>query len=115
MIFEIPTNPNGEAAFEQRTNLEGDDFIFRFWYNEREDRWFVDLYDDTRSLIAGGVKLIPTANLFEVLTDDRAPAGRVGVFDRYSAGDAPRTARAPGFADLGSRVLVLYYDTAEGP
>lgn len=112
-ILEIPTDPKGESAFEQRTALDGQDYIFRFWHNQREDRWYMDLFDAERSPIATGRKLVSNTNLIDCISDDRVPPGVIVAFDRHSYGDAPRPAITAGLLDLGERVLLLYFDADE--
>lgn len=112
-MLQIPTSPSGESAFEQRTALEGSDFIFRFWYSQREARWYMDLFDDARSAIATGVKLVPNTDLLSGLNDARRPAGVIMVYDTLSGGSSPITPVSPGLLDLGLRHLVLYSPSAE--
>jgi len=113
-VEEIPTNTAGEGALEQRTTLDGADYIFRFWLNQRESRWYFDLYDAERSLIAGGIKIVPNIDLLDrVRSDSRRPPGVIMAHDILSGGNAPRTAISPGPDDLGDRVKLLYFDAAE--
>jgi hypothetical protein len=113
-IEEIPTGGSGEGALEQRTTLDGADFIFRFWLNQRESRWYLDLYDADRSLIAGGIKIRPNIDLLDRLRHDaRRPPGVIMALDVLSQGASPRTAISPGPDDLGDRVKLLYVDAAE--
>lgn len=113
-IEAIPTGFAGEGGAEQRTTLDGEDYIFRFWLNQRESRWFFDLYDADRVLIAGGIKIVPNIDLLDrVRSDSRRPPGVIMALDVLSKGESPRTPISPGPDDLGDRVQLLYFDAEE--
>lgn len=85
-----------------RTTLDGVDFIVRLDYQERWDRWLLDLLTLDETVIIAGVRLmsqwLPLAGLVSPLR----PAGSLYVYN--TAGDDP-----PGFSDLGRHVKLIYF------
>jgi hypothetical protein len=89
-----------------RATLNGLEYVLRFDYSQREDRWFFSLYDSTGSPIRKGVKITSgTSALRLARYDDRTPKGVLMFADTASS-----SVQAPGFADLGRRVSLVYLE-----
>lgn len=103
-MIQIDTLTDGTTAYDQRTELDGEEWLLTFRWNGRLDRWFlsIDALDGTPVLTGAGIGLRLPLNR-------RAVGGPPGVFFALSetAQDDP-----PGLLELGARVK-LYYLTAE--
>lgn len=108
MPLLIPTRE--EPYYQQRTRLEGRDYVLSFAYNEREARWYLTIADEAESPIATGIKLIANWPLLRPHKwDPRCPAGELNVAD--ISGDAS----PPTLLELGEskRCELLYWTSAE--
>lgn len=75
----IPT-AQGVPYYSVRTTLDGRDFGLRFRWNQREERWYLDLRDGAGSLIAAGMKLVCNWPLLRYKKwDPRTPPGELVV------------------------------------
>jgi len=53
----IPT-VQGEAFYSIRTRLDGSDYNLRFAWNERADRWHLDIADEANIPLVTGIKIM---------------------------------------------------------
>lgn len=103
----IPTVA-GEPYYTLRTRLDGREYNFRFAWNERETRWYMDVLTTAGEPLAVGIKLVANWPLLRFYQwDDRLPPGELVVVDL--AGDGS----PPGLYDLaiGSRCELTYVPT----
>ncbi len=125
MILVVPTT-SAHPDYTQRTSLDGREYVLRFIYNEREQRWYLDLFDGDETPLALGLKLVANWNLLRRETDARLPPGELyaidlsGTVDEQAAVDLDtvrilQIARDPGRDDLGAdgRVALVYLDAEE--
>ncbi len=114
MATEIIPTSQEFATYEQRTALDGTDYIFSFQWNQREGRWYLDLLSENRAALVCGLKLEPNQNLLRVPVGVGLPPGWLAILDFQSLGSAtPRDARAPGFEELGRRVKLVYTEAED--
>lgn len=108
-VHVIPTDPPTDArAWSQLTTLDGRVYLLEFEWSSRAAHWFISLSTSEGDPIATGVKVVADWPLFRLASwDDRAPPGAVVALD--TSGES----RDPGFADLGDRVVLVYYDEEE--
>ena len=106
MQFTIPLSP-GVPFFRQRTQLDGRDYLLSFFWNEREEAWYLQLDDEAGVPIAAGIKLVLDWPLIGRVADARRPPGSLMAVD--PSGNPAR----PGLQDLGTRVQLVYADAAE--
>lgn len=102
----LPLTGSAEIPdYEQRTSLDGRDYIFRFRWNQREAAWYFDISDHDDALIVAGLKAIIGWPLLRLVTDARRPPGELMFFSTTPGGD-------PGLDDLGpqKRVQLVYFD-----
>ena len=86
MAVEIPIEETG-PHIEQVTDLEGTSFVFTFRWNEREQRWYLDLRDTDGAAILLGVKMVANWQILRLLVDsDRRPPGEIIVQDTSGGG-----------------------------
>jgi hypothetical protein len=104
-VFEIPTPSQDEPFASQRTVLDGREYVLRFSWNDREDRWYLEIADEADSPIASGIKIVPNIALARRVRDERMPPGWILAL---SEDDTP-----PLLGELGGRVKLYYYDAAE--
>lgn len=108
MILEIPCSPGGAGRWTQTTVLDGVTFQLTFDWLERLGRWCLHIADGEGAAIRTGAILNVNTLLLRGVVDTRRPAGELVVADRTDRGDAD-----PGYADLGARFALLYFDAAE--
>ena len=112
----IPTSTE-LSDYRQVTSLDGRDYVLRFLYNTREDRWYLTISDQDEDPIVSGIKVVAEIDLLKRVTDERRPPGILVARD-LSAPDPSATvpkilSEDPGLTDLGGRVTLLYFTEAE--
>lgn len=108
MIYTVPTAANGLAGWSQVSSLDGVDFQLVFAWSQREGAWRLTLNDLHGAPILASVRLGTIVQLLRGVRDARRPPGELFVVDTLATGRDD-----PGFADLGTRFLLLYADAAE--
>lgn len=117
MSLRIPTSTTF-AFYSQTTTLDGQDYVFRFLWNQREGTWFFSLFDADEDPIVEGLKVVVNLPLLRLVTDERKPPGVLLAVDT-TAPEVDRSAGEkvlaldPGLEELGERVLLLYFSEAE--
>lgn len=101
-MIEIDTLTDGTTAYDQRTELDGVEYLLTFRWNDRRQRWAFSINGLDGSDILTGA----TVSLFIPL-NRRAVAGPPGVFLALPESD---TTDPPGLLELGARVKLLYLD-----
>lgn len=105
----IPTTP-AVAYYSQRTKLDGRDYLLRFSWNEREERWYVSIFDDEENPLVQSIKIICNWRLLRAYhADPRVPPGEIVATDLTGL-NVP-----PGFDELGEglRVELNYIPVAD--
>jgi len=107
MALVIPVFP-GEPLYKQRVRLEGRDFIFRFDWANREQRYYMTIANQDGVRLLSGVKVIAnwgflTRNRF----DPRLPPGELIAVDLEQGGEPPL------MNEFGNRVRLFYYESTE--
>jgi hypothetical protein len=91
----IPTSKI-EAFYSQRTRLDGREYLLRFAWNQREERWHLSIFDEAEQPIVQGLKLVANWPLLRFYrADPRCPPGELWVMDLSGDGSPP------GFDELG--------------
>lgn len=102
----IPCTPGGSSSWTQRTALGGEEFALRFDWVQRDGHWRLDIADAAGVPIRSGVVIVSGGgSILRGVTDARRPVGVIGVVDTEQRDDVD-----PGFADLGTRFLLVYDD-----
>jgi hypothetical protein len=105
-IVQIPTWP--DPYYLQKVRLDGRDFVLHFAFNQREDRWSLDIHDDEDEPIVQGLKLLANWPLLRHYRwNESLPPGELIVMDLTGDG-AP-----PGLDELGDgkRCQLIYQAT----
>lgn len=98
----------GEPLYEERVRLEGRDYIFSFDYVGREDRIYLNLFDQDENGLLRGVKIVANWPLLARHRFNAAlPLGELIAVDLEQDG-AP-----PTLDDFGTRVRLFYYASDE--
>jgi hypothetical protein len=96
----------GDYVFTQ--SLEGVQYGFRARWNARDAAWYFDIADAQQQPIANGIKIVlgcilgQSFSFFEPFT-----------LGNFLAIDTSGEDREATFDDLGTRVVVVYYTTAD--
>src|ERR1700749_78717 len=77
-------------------------FGFRFDYSQRDDHWYMSLYDDSGVAILEGLRVTLGAFYLYRVATLRRPAGVIMAFDTTNKN------LDPGRNDLGGRVRLLF-------
>ena len=105
-VFTISVDPELPNQ-EFNVSLDGALYVLRFKWNEREQAWYMSILDEAESPIFEGVKVVLDTLLGVRTSDPRGFPGALVAFD--STGQL----LMPGEKDLGSRVVLFYYDFNE--
>ena len=101
----IPT-PKGVPSFTMRVTLEQVEYRLDFAWNERDARWFFQLYTSGGDLITSR-KVIPDGRLLDGLVHaDRPPGDLVAI-------DAAQLRTPIGLSDWGDRVVLAYLEASD--
>lgn len=103
MIYTIPIS-SATSNYTQRASLDGVDFEFRFLWNDRDRRWYLDLANSSGELLASGRKIVANRPMHTREVSEDLPAGYLVFIDLGDEGIDP------GLFDLDDRVLLLYAD-----
>lgn len=104
----IPTSP-GVPYYAQKTRLDGRDYLLRFSYNERIQRWYLGLYDESNTPLLLGLKLVANWPLLRHYRHDpRLPPGELMAIDLTSDGSPPTLDEL----GEGRRVELTYFEAA---
>ena len=106
----LPCKPS-IGIYTVGTTLLGDDYTFKFAWNEREDgdvgAWRMSIYDTNGSTIAAGIKVVLGAFLGSRIDHQLFRDGVLIAVDLSS------DERDAGFDDLGARVVIQYVPVLE--
>ena len=106
-VLLIPTTP-GEPYFQQKTRLEGRDFILVFSYNQRIERWYLGIYDEEEAPLLLGLKLMTNRPLLRhYKANTLLPPGELMALSRDGSHEPPT------LDELGEdkRVQLLYRES----
>ena len=103
--------PSDTANFDLRVTLDDVDFVLRFEWNQREEKWYLTVSDADEDAILSGVKVVADYPLLTLAKhDSRCPAGQLLAVDSSGEGLDPH------FSDLSGetpRVLLMYVTASE--
>jgi len=105
MSLIIPTVRDGTEAYDQRTQLEGIEYLFAFRYNLRRELWTFSIQAlDGRAILTGQTVHVG------IPLNRRAVQGPPGVLIAVSETD---DVTSPTIHELGERVKLCYLTAAE--
>ncbi len=107
MPLIIPVFPS-EPLYQERVRLEDRDYIFRFDWSNREQRFYVSLFDQDEQPLLRGLKIVANWDLLSLHHANLAvPPGQLIPMDLEQGGVPPT------FDDFGTRVRLFYYTEEE--
>jgi hypothetical protein len=103
----VPVFPS-TPLYKERVRLEGRDYIFRFDWNDREQRYYMHIFDQDEVPLLLGVKVIANWGMLTRHHFNPAlPPGELIPMDLEQGGEPPT------FDDFGTRVRLFYYASDE--
>jgi len=102
----IPTTP-GVPFYTQKTRLDGIDYILGFRHSQREDRWYLSIYDSEQNPILLGLKIVANWPLLQAYRfNTLVPPGEIMAQD-LTTDESP-----PGLNEMGAgkRVQLIYFE-----
>jgi hypothetical protein len=106
MILEIPLRPD-LAHYDFSYTLDEVTYLFEFRWNSREEAWYFDLRLEDETDVLNGVKVVLGYPMGIRSRNANRPPGQLVAFDTSGRNEEA------GLEDLGSRVIILYYDLEE--
>lgn len=114
MPVDIPVQPSLDN-YRERVLLDGKLFDLEFYWNERDAAWYLTIYESSQPFNADGsrdpllssIKVVLNYGLLTQFADRRRPLGELIAVDTEGSFENP------GRRELGRRVLLRYYSTAE--
>lgn len=104
-LIEVPTRSDLKA-YEMQVELQGITYTLNFRYNERMDRWLLDIADSIGVELLNGIVLLTNVPL----TDDYVIAGLPP--GRFICEDTTGQNKDAGADDLGNDVRLLYEEAS---
>lgn len=91
--------------YTERVTLDGREYLFRFDWNGRENRWYFSIGTvQPEAWLARGIKIVAEFPLTRRFTSEAMPPGSIIAHDFSNQKGEP-----PAFQDLGRRVRLFYY------
>ena len=104
-LFTSTSSPN----YTQRVALDGREYVLRIRWNQRAEKWFMNIADSDGVMIVSGLKLVlnvVVGGLFRGV-DPRMPPGGFLLVDNTDQ------ERDPGLTELGLRVFLVYIEAVD--
>lgn len=98
----------GEPLYRERVRLEDRDYVFRFDWSNREQRFYMSIKDQDDVLLLLGIKIIANSPLIGRHHFNLSlPPGEFLAMDLEQGGEPPT------FNDFGTRVRLFYFESTE--
>lgn len=112
MGFTIPIvrQVDGPSRQTVQATLDGVLYSLVFQWNERQNSWFMSVYDSTFATNLIGDRKCVVNTLIDPNFTGRQPGG---LFLWIDTGNPPDSAVDPGYDDLGNRVKLQYFSVDE--
>lgn len=104
VVYQLPTDP--EPNYEREIKLDGETYVFRFLYSDREDCVFLTISDITGDTLVSGMKLVGGTNILRPYQyNPKVPQGKLYL---WTNGTDDST---PSYDEIGegSRQELMYY------
>jgi hypothetical protein len=109
MALTIPlqVRPPGEPHIEMQVTLERVVYSLEFLFNQRQGAWFLNIRTEAGELLLAGIRVVVGFPLGRRSPNPKLPPGLFVAVDTSGAN------LDPGENDLGGRVQLLYFESAE--
>jgi hypothetical protein len=108
-MYQLIDTATDSTYWDQSVTLEGIEYLFEFFWSDRETCYYLNIYDQDENPIALLIRLVIDWRILRRFSDPRLPPGILALSDTSGAG-ADIGARS----DLGARVI-LFYVTSDDP
>ncbi len=109
-----PIEPDEQqAVYDYTVDLEGVIYRVRLIYRERQDSWYLDLYDAADVALLTGKRLSANTALLAPYQIEGLPPGELMLVDVEAADD--QAAVEADFESLGFRHQLFYYEVEDLP
>lgn len=105
-ILKLPVSSEF-PKFKFNTELDTETFIFSFRFNERMDRWIMNISDATEIPLIMGIPVLLGVPFYEQFKNPSLPKGRLFAINPESANTEA------GSEDLGKSVFIFYSDEGD--
>jgi hypothetical protein len=109
MSVNIPLLTDGTPHYTVETTLEGTGYLFEFRWNARDDSWYMQISDTSENVLLAGVRVVADFPLTSRFTKAGLFPGALFAVDTGGEGVPPT------LTDLGSRVVLVYFESTELP
>lgn len=92
-------------AYKFQIDLEAKLYTFKFRYNERMDRWVMDIADENENALLSGIAILTDWDLIGRFKNDALPPGTFLAMDE--SGERKYAARE----DLGNDIKLFYIES----
>jgi hypothetical protein len=107
MSIKLPFSDKSDSAgFSFSIPLDGDVFKLEFRYNDRDERYYLNVYDEDDALLAASVKVVKGHPLLKHVVDERRPWGDFSVIDVGANAE-------PTLGNLGNGIEIIFSTYAE--
>jgi hypothetical protein len=89
--------------YTERVTLDGVEYLLKFDWNDRENRWYLGLFSVTGSPLATGIKIVANWPLLRKIRGENMPPGVLSAVDL-----SPLNGESPTYSELGARVKLVY-------
>ena len=110
----IPLRPD-LPHFDLDAELEGVSYTLEFYWNTRESCWYLHILDDNREHILSSIKAVVDQPLGFRYKLPKMPRGCLLLTDTSGEQRDPAWSAETQRSDLGDRVQLLYFASAEMP
>jgi len=103
-LFELPIENQGLEYYKFNTNLDGQNYGFRFRYNRRNDTWYVTIYDSNEQVVISDAAVL---SYMHSMTARLGVSGFMPFGDLYCS-DVNSGKEDPSYNNFG-KVVKLFY------
>jgi hypothetical protein len=100
-IIEIPVRSD-ILAYTINVILDGNEYVLRFTYSRRPERWIMDILDTQETVLKGGIPLLTNVDLIGIYGSTDLPQGK------FVCVDITGNNKTAEENDLGVNVKLLY-------
>jgi hypothetical protein len=110
MSIQIMPTRTDLPHYEVSVELEGTTYVFEFRWNARASGWFMTIKTQAEEVLVTGRRVVLNSPLLRQYKNRLGlPPGNLLAVDTTGAN------QEAGLKDLGSRVLLLYFEAADLP
>lgn len=97
------------GSFYFTSDLDGENYEFRFKYNSREERWYLDLLDNEGNVVRAGMKVVVNWPVLLRMMELNRPPGEILFINTQDR------AEDPGLDELGVDAVLTYVEEGSLP